>query len=283
MDRKEYQDRIDRVFEYVRGNLDETILLDDIAKVACFSRYHIHRIFYAYTGETLGNYVRRLRLLRSAKNLDCSPGLSISRVALDSGYDTPASFARSFRKHFGCSPKEFRKDKSFIVNNTYYDRKKNVVIVPKEVKLKEMRLLCCRETGPYMESAKRAWDKIFSYAYPNKLITRHAKMFGIGYDDPIVTAPENIRYDACITVEKNFVNKGLFCIKNIPAGRYLACLHRGPYSKLNDTWNAMYKWVNDNVKMLADFASFERYVNDPNSTNEDDLITYIYLPLEIIK
>ena len=60
--RKEYIHRINRVVDYIEANLDEDHSLEKLAGVACFSPFHFHRIFRALTGETINNYVKRIRL-----------------------------------------------------------------------------------------------------------------------------------------------------------------------------------------------------------------------------
>src|SRR4051812_29338342 len=47
----EYVHRIDRVIDHLRGNLDRQVKLGELAKVACFSEFHFHRIFRAVSGE----------------------------------------------------------------------------------------------------------------------------------------------------------------------------------------------------------------------------------------
>lgn len=57
---REYTRRIDRVIDYLRGNPDRQAKLEELAKVACFSEFHFHRIFSAVSGETLNDVTTRL-------------------------------------------------------------------------------------------------------------------------------------------------------------------------------------------------------------------------------
>ena len=63
--RKEYIHRINRVADYLEAHIDEDHNLETLAGVAHFSPYHFHRIFRALTGETLNNYVKRVRLQKA--------------------------------------------------------------------------------------------------------------------------------------------------------------------------------------------------------------------------
>lgn len=61
-----YQNQIDKVVEYIGKHLDEKLTLAQLSDIACFSKYHFHRLFTAYTGLSLQQYIRWLRLKRAA-------------------------------------------------------------------------------------------------------------------------------------------------------------------------------------------------------------------------
>ncbi len=108
MSNPEYTARINRVIDHIEGSLDREMTLDELAGVAHFSPYHFHRIFSAMTGETLGRFVQRLRLEKAAAQLILNRGKPITAIALDCGFTSSATFARSFRRHFGASASEWR-------------------------------------------------------------------------------------------------------------------------------------------------------------------------------
>src|SRR6266851_1333326 len=62
LDHDHARDGHGRVLEYIDRRLDEQLELDALAKVANFSPFHFHRLFTAWFGETLGDYMRRRRL-----------------------------------------------------------------------------------------------------------------------------------------------------------------------------------------------------------------------------
>jgi DNA gyrase inhibitor GyrI/AraC-like DNA-binding protein len=105
----EYQSRINRVMDYMESNLAETHTLEELAKVALFSKFHFHRIFQAMTGETPFQFLTRLRTAKAASLLRYSPSLSISEIGYQSGFSTPALFSRTFRQYFGVAPGAWRK------------------------------------------------------------------------------------------------------------------------------------------------------------------------------
>jgi AraC family transcriptional regulator len=104
----EYTQRIDRVIDYLRGNLDRPVKLAELADVACFSEFHFHRIFKAVSGEPLNSFTNRLRLEKAARLLRYS-GKSLTDIALDCGYSSSSTFSRAFRSGYDTSPSQFRK------------------------------------------------------------------------------------------------------------------------------------------------------------------------------
>src|ERR1700693_168525 len=104
----EYAQRINRVIDYLRGNLDRQVKLEELAKVACFSEFHFHRIFGAISGETLNNFTNRLRLEKAARLLRYSDQ-NLTDIALECGFSSSATFSRAFRSGYDTSPSQFRK------------------------------------------------------------------------------------------------------------------------------------------------------------------------------
>src|ERR1700678_4057047 len=104
----EYSHRINRVIDYLRGNLDRQVKLKELARVACLSEFHFHRIFGAVSGETLNNFTNRLRLEKAARLLRYS-SQSVTDIALDCGFSSSATFSRAFRSGYDTSPSQFRK------------------------------------------------------------------------------------------------------------------------------------------------------------------------------
>jgi AraC family transcriptional regulator len=94
--------------DYVQGHLDEELTLEKLASVAAFSPFHFHRVFAAVTGETLSDFIRRIRLERAASSLTVLRDTGVLEIALRCGFSSAATFARAFRSHFGMSASEWR-------------------------------------------------------------------------------------------------------------------------------------------------------------------------------
>ncbi len=103
----DYLDRINRAIDHVKRNLAEPLNLEEVAHVAAFSPFHFHRIFRAVVGETLHDFVKRSRLERALFLMARSRPRSFTDVALSVGFGSSSDFSRSFRAHFGVSPRAF--------------------------------------------------------------------------------------------------------------------------------------------------------------------------------
>ncbi len=104
----EYLAAISQVVAYVQASLDESITPGKLARVAGFSPHHFHRIFRAIVGESVMDFVRRLRLERAAYRLKSSQ-VSVATVALDAAYGSQEAFARVFQAYFGLAPRDYRR------------------------------------------------------------------------------------------------------------------------------------------------------------------------------
>lgn len=101
---RDYRERVNRVIFHVERHLGEPLHLEELARVACFSPFHFHRIFAAFTGEPLAAFIRRLRLERAAQQLTHLEA-AVTDIALAASYETPAAFARPSRRTSASCPR----------------------------------------------------------------------------------------------------------------------------------------------------------------------------------
>ena len=112
----EYKDRMHRVLAHIDEHLDEQLALAALAEVAHFSPFHFHRLFSAWMGETLGDYLRRRRVEVAAMRLAAQPHTRILNIALSVGFGSAEAFTRAFKSHFGSLPTAWREHQSSLRN-----------------------------------------------------------------------------------------------------------------------------------------------------------------------
>ena len=64
----------------------------------------------------------------------------------------------------------------------------------------------------------------------------------------------------------------------IPAGKQVSCLHKGPYHQIEPAYHALMQWVAENG-YTATGTAYEFYLNEPGKTPESELLTKIVFPL----
>ena len=106
--RDEYTARINRVMDHIEQNLDKELTLQELARVANFSRFHFHRIFSGMMGEPLNQFILRLRLTKAGQQLLDLTNKSITEIALDCGFSSSAAFARAFKQRYEMSASSWR-------------------------------------------------------------------------------------------------------------------------------------------------------------------------------
>jgi transcriptional regulator GlxA family with amidase domain len=97
---------VKRAQRFISSHIGEPLPLAKIAQVARCSRRHLCERFPLETGETVGAYVRRVRLHVAANEIRA--GVKIMAVARSVGYHSYSNFVRLFRQAFGTAPHEFR-------------------------------------------------------------------------------------------------------------------------------------------------------------------------------
>ena len=69
---------INEAISYIFDHIDEDITVDDVARHCAYSKYHLTRMFKEDTDEALYQFIKRIKLERSAWRLKVEKGISIT-------------------------------------------------------------------------------------------------------------------------------------------------------------------------------------------------------------
>lgn len=100
--RDEILSRVLRARQYIDDQKGLGCQLDELATIACLSKYHFLRVFTQAFGQTPMVYARRCRLEVAREALE--NGEDIDRVAIQAGYRNKHSFERAYRRVLGEGP-----------------------------------------------------------------------------------------------------------------------------------------------------------------------------------
>lgn len=99
------------ICNYIDTHCTENLSLDGAAEMSGFSKYHFARLFKEFTNESFYKYVNKKRIQYSEQLL-LHQKMSVTEVALSSGFSNTSSFIRMFKLINGCTPREFRKNRA---------------------------------------------------------------------------------------------------------------------------------------------------------------------------
>ena len=287
---KEYKVRINRAIQYIEANLANKISLSEVADVSYFSAYHFHRIFTGIVGETVNDYIVRRRLEGAVNLLIFKTELSVTQVALDSGFSSAANFSKAVKLHFGFSPSEIRNPdkvknskigkisskygKDFNPSDLYPNHITNEVMSKTnledtnmniEVKELDRQRVCtlASERGYEPDAIYRAWDKLIEWATFNGIQQDAQKRFAFAYDNPTVTPVDKCRYTASVVISEDVQVKSPFLVSEIPKGKYAVLYFKGsPEETIKAQLSIYSDWLPNSGFEPDNFPMLERYLND---------------------
>ena len=102
--------RIQEAIVFIEANFASRMTREEVARVAGLSPFHFSRLFHALVGLTSHQYLLRCRLRNAQELLSTSEERSVADIAAEAGFADQAHFARHFRRAFGNSPQEFRRE-----------------------------------------------------------------------------------------------------------------------------------------------------------------------------
>jgi len=246
-----------------------------LARVAHFSPFHFHRVFFSWTGETLGDYLRRRRLEIAAIRLVGQPKLSILSVAVSVGFGSTEAFARAFKARFGCTASTWRTSIAQQRNSDQRLRNpgqpggasgsNNDSTVPtggamkvKLIERKPVRVTYLRHVGPYGRPLAEFWQRtVYPWMMANDQLGQ--PRYGISLDDPMITAADKCRYDAAVEVRGLITVPGISQTTTIPGGKYAITAFRGTVDQIPGVWDAMLREWLPNSGMQLDARPFLEY------------------------
>lgn len=94
-----------RACEYLEKHPGPRVPLDELARAAYMSKYHLVRRFKAALGVTPGQYQVLIRLARARTFLE--QGHPPARVAYETGFADQSHLTRAFRETYGVTPARF--------------------------------------------------------------------------------------------------------------------------------------------------------------------------------
>jgi AraC family transcriptional regulator len=140
-----------------------------------------------------------------------------------------------------------------------------------------------RATGHYAASAETAWQKLNAWLADRKARRQVKRGLGLFHDNPQVTAPELLRYDACVELMAGLgpdPAAGIGC-QTLGGGTHAVHTHIGGYAPMGGIFSQLHReWVpKQGLAVDYDRPFVAIYLNDPLLTREVHRRTELCIPV----
>lgn len=302
-----HADLIARALAHAESHLDEPLTAETLADCAAMSRHHFHRMFRAYTGRTVANYVTLLRLRRACALL-VSGHEAVSDIALKVGYESAQALAKAMRRDLDTTPTDVRRGNVPAWNDLFTHCREPdfpsalkgaaVMQVSRMTHLPE-GIVALTATGRgmvdnnMMRAAQQAFGELMQVINDAGLRDQVSSYMSVVPDDPKGPDDPHCRFVAGLVFGYSMATgsgqceqpdgltlSGTLNWQPIASGRYAVFTHVGPYTTLHRTWKAAYRdWLPSSGEQLRDEPPLEVNLNRPEVTPPEALRTEVWLPL----
>jgi AraC family transcriptional regulator len=278
----------------VKGRLDGDVSLQALSARSGWSSFHLHRAFRRLVGETPKAYTQRLRLDRAAVRLAAGTDRVVD-VALDSGFASHEVFTRAFTRRYGQSPERYRAaarlsaspaararhaeiteatgpcltlyhlslDEAASRRAGLQPRRRSPIMSTPTIERQELQpqpaLIVKRRVARAEIAATIAegLGKTYPYALQNGLAIAGRPF--VRYSD---VGPGLMTMEVGTPLAAAAAGVGDIEAITLPGGPAAVAVHMGPYDKLQETYAAIERWMQQQgVKPGG--APWESYITDP--------------------
>jgi len=288
--------------------------LTKLAEVACFSKFHFHRIFRAMVGETLNDFVQRIRLEKSVQKLTTDFNKSITEIALDCGFSSSQNFAKIFKSHYGMTPsimrREFNWDDWIIKMRNlkgknkdnlqpgeayvydYYHNKRQLpidkildkrrVLQVKIENLPDLHVAYIRSRGPYnYKTIEPVFRQLSQWAYPRGMNENNSMVLGVVRSNTMITPEDKLIYDVCVTVPESIKADRWVDIQVLPGGKFAIHHCEIETDRDEEAWlSFVLNWLASSDYQPDDRPLYQIYYNDPETHPLKHQILDLCLPIK---
>jgi len=283
-----YLIRLKNALDYIEENLTSEIELKDIANKAYFSLYHFHRIFGSIIGDNMKEFIRKRRLTEAGNDLIKSNERIID-IAIKYQFGSQAAFTRSFKKMYGMTPMQYRKNGESLV---LYQKKRIT-----DIRLKHLDGGISMEPKIIEKNKFMVVGMKYYGSNNNNEIPELWKRFRPRMDEIKNAANGNVAMGVCEFVD-NLTDESKFTyfaclevssLEDIPRGmegftveknKYAVFTHKGSVDRLGDTYEYIYgSWLPKSEYEPAKSHDFEYYDERFNPGDENSELD-IYIPIK---
>ncbi len=295
---QDYVYRVNRAIDHILRHLDQPLPLEVVAQAACFSPFHFHRVFRALIGETLHQFVKRLRLERALRMVAHDRKRPLTDIALACGFSSSSDFSRSFKQRYGVPPsvfdlETFRAQRREDLQASVADAEQRHLLarLPPgenpdgfEVTLRRLparRVAYIRVLDPYRPTVvAEAAERLVRWARAHELAD--GQWLGYMWDDPDIVAHADCRYDVGVEIGASTATPdgevGRF---EFPPMLVAELEVRGPIDLEVRAFDWLYgTWLPSSGYVPSEQPGFEAWIGAPFAHGYEHFELFVQLPVE---
>lgn len=223
------------------------------------------RMFKEDTEEALYQFMKRVRLERSAWRLKVEKNKKISEIGVDYGYSS-SNYATAFKKHLNISPLDFRKKSEQLVEQSSFshgisidelEKSEDLITVEN---LESFLVVYERKKGNYHHLPEEWCQFMEKYAYLSSSDTIYMEST---IDDPSITDEDRCMYELCQTISPDHpalkADPGLLT-HTFEGGKYAVYHYKGFPQFLFMVYQEVFcRWLSKTNNQLDERPIFDIY------------------------
>jgi AraC family transcriptional regulator len=149
--------------------------------------------------------------------------------------------------------------------------------------IRPLKVVYVRSIGPYAASSPQAWQQMNAWLDSRQQRHQVKQAYGFLHDNPRLTAPELLRYDACVPVTAGLDADPETGIgrQTLPGGAYAVQTHVGSYADAGALFSLLHREIVPKRGLCVDYDRpfVAIYLNDPAVTREVHRRTELCVPV----
>ena len=261
--------RYKKLLAYLDDHLSEEVNIEKVEEICHYSYRNINRIFEAIHHETIGKYVKRLRLEKAAQFLKYSD-MGVSQIAYQVGFEDRSAFSKAFKRRYNTSPKDYRNSSESIRKEIQkrFDPEGDLHRQKLQFEIEylpdfEYLFLECHGNYHDMDELYAHWQTFIDFTESRGLLSQDSILMTEIIDDEEISDQLNSRYRYALILEKplDFEPPERYRIKSHKRQKYARFTHQGSPQSSVGLYQEIYAfWMMDVGHELADapYLSFIR-------------------------
>ncbi len=286
--------RIEKTLDFIEQSLKSPLNLDQVAEEACYSKYHLIRLFGEVVGETVMDYIRKRRISASTAELITTKD-SILSIALAYQFESQEAYTRSFQQVLGMPPGKYRRHgnrhqvgyERYTLSPENIKNLENFNMEPRIVEVAERKLVGMKTETCLMDNQiPKLWQTFMPqrFSIRNSLLTGffavHERDMSVSFE----SFTPATRYTSWASIEVSAfeqIPEGMET-RSLAGGLYAIFIHKGPAQNFKATMDFIHgQWLPNSAYEIDERDQFEIMAEDYLGPQHPEAEEEVWVPIRL--